>query len=195
MMFNRDWFTMLDAIPGGFTQCIRYWDRASTKPNETNRDPDYTRGVKLYMYPDNTFVVGDLKSCRGTPHEVETLVKTTASQDTIQCTVGTDQDPGSAGVNDITAFSRMMAGYDIRIGKPTENKVTRARPVSAQCEVGNIRVLRAPWNDDFFRELENFSEELLGHDDIVDAFSGAFNALAEGGISTADAYSMARDNR
>ena len=44
-------------------------------------------------------------------------------------------------------------------------------------EAGNIKVLRAPWNEDFFRELENFPEG--SHDDIVDALSGAFFMHAE----------------
>ena len=40
-----------------------------------------------------------------------------------------------------------------------------------------IKILQAPWNEDFFRELENFPEG--GHDDIVDALSGAFLLLNE----------------
>ena len=53
-----------------------------------------------------------------------------------------------------------------------KDKVTRCLPVSAQAESGNIKILRAKWNDEFFRELENFPKGK--HDDIVDALSGAF---------------------
>ena len=53
-----------------------------------------------------------------------------------------------------------------------KDKITRASPTSAQAEAGNIKVLRAHWNEDFFRELDNFPEG--SHDDIVDALSGAF---------------------
>ena len=59
--------------------------------------------------------------------------------------------------------------------KATQDKVTRALPVSSQAEAGNIKILQAPWNEDFLREVENFPEG--GHDDIVDALSGAFLML------------------
>ncbi len=61
--------------------------------------------------------------------------------------------------------------------KATQDKVTRALPASSQAETGNIKILQAPWNEDFFRELENFPEGT--HDDIVDALSGAFLLLNE----------------
>ena len=183
MMFQREWFPIVDAVAGGWVQSVRYWDRAATKPNESNRDPDWTRGLKLYKYPDNTFVVVDLKSLQDTPGKVETLVKTTATHDSYAVPIVGEQDPGSAGVADAENFVRMLSGYDVRTRKPTQDKITRAKPVSAQCEAGNVRVLRAAWNDDFFIELENFPDG--SHDDIVDVLSGAFNELS-GGMSLAD---------
>jgi predicted phage terminase large subunit-like protein len=145
----------------------------------------------MYAYPDGTYVVAGLSSDRNTPAEIEKLIKNTASHDTAAVPIYVEQEPGSAGVADAQNMVRLLSGYDVRIRKPTKNKVTRALPVSAQAEVGNIKVLRAPWNDEFFTELENFppestkpfrvksDEESLGHDDIVDALSGAFNELCE----------------
>lgn len=185
--FQRTWFPMVDAIPSGWIRCIRYWDRAATKPNETNKDPDWTRGLKLYKYPNGQFVVADLKSTRDTPGKVEQLIKTTASHDSHTVEIMSQQDPGSAGVAEALNFVTMLAGYIVSTETLSKKKAVRAKPVSAQCEVHNIGVLRAPWNDEFFDELENFSEieSEYVHDDIVDVFSGAFNALA-GGTSTAD---------
>lgn len=183
MMFQREWFPVIDAVPGGWIQSVRYWDRAATKPSESNRDPDWTRGLKLYKYPNNTFVVVDLKSIQDTPGKVENLVKTTASHDSYAVPIVGEQDPGSAGVADADNFVRMLSGYEVRVRKPTQDKVTRAKPVSAQCEMGNVRVLRASWNEEFFSELENFPDG--SHDDIVDVLSGAFNEMS-GGLSIAD---------
>lgn len=187
MIFRKEWFTILDAVPAAWIQQCRYWDRAATKPNETNKDPDWTRGLKMYKYPNGTFLVVDLKSTQDTPGMVENLVKATASHDSTECTIYGEQDPGSAGVADAERFTRILAGYDVRIVRPTKNKAVRAKPVSAQCEAGNVFVLRAPWNDDFFQELENFSDNPneYAHDDIVDVFSGAFNELG-GGLSILD---------
>lgn len=186
MLFKREWFPIVDAIPSGWIQVIRFWDRAATKPHEGNKDPDWTRGLLLYKYADGSFVVADLKSTRDTPGQVEILVKTTATHDGYSVRIMSQQDPGSAGVKEALNFVTMLAGYDARTMVTNKDKVTRAKPVSAQAEAHNIKVLRAAWNDEFFTEVENFGEDCTGHDDIVDVLSGAFNELS-GGFSIADA--------
>lgn len=182
-LFQREWFPVVDAVPSGWIKAIRFWDRAATKPNETNKDPDWTRGLKLYKYPNGQFCVVDLKGTRDTPHKVEDLIKNTASHDTVSVKIASQQDPGSAGVSEAHNFVSMLAGYEVSTAPSSKDKVTRAKPVSAQCEVGNVLVLRAAWNNEFFTELENFPDGT--HDDIVDVLSGAFNELS-GGISLAD---------
>ena len=188
-MFRREWFPLIDAVPAGYVKVVRFWDRAATKPNEVNKDPDWTRGIKLYQYPNNTWVVGDLRSDRNTPGRIENLIKNTAQHDGYQVEVICQQDPGSAGVAEAEYFTRMLAGFNVRTVILSSDKLTRAKPVSAQSEAGNISVLRSPWNEAFFSELEGFSEneKEYAHDDIVDALSGAFNATA-GGRSLVDAY-------
>lgn len=185
--FQRDWFEIIDTIPAGWTHCVRYWDRAATKPSESNKDPDWTRGLKMLKYPNGLWIVVDLRSLRDTPLQVETLIKTTASHDGRKTTVVGEQDPGSAGVSDAQAFVKMLAGFPVKIRKPTKDKATRAKGVSAQAEARNIKVMRAPWNEEFFAELENFSDDpnQYNHDDIVDVLSGAFNELC-GNVSLLD---------
>lgn len=183
-MFREEWFTTVDAIPAGWQRAVRFWDRAATKPNAENGDPDWTRGLRLLKYPNGIFLVVDLKSVRDTPFEVERLIRNTASHDSYGTAIRSQVDPGSAGVAESDHFIRMLQGYDVRTERMTKNKITRAKPVSAQCEAGNIRVLRAPWNEEFFKELENFPDG--SHDDIVDVLSGAFNELC-GDASILDA--------
>ena len=177
--FQRQWFPVIDAIPSGWSEIVRYWDRAATRPSPENSNPDWTRGLKMYKYPNNTYVVADLRSMRDSPLQVEMLIKNTASHDSYSVAIVGEQDPGSAGVSEAEHFVRMLTGYNVRVRKMTQDKQTRAKPVSAQCEMGNVRVLRAPWNEEFFAELENFPDE-KSHDDIVDVLSGAFNELAVG---------------
>lgn len=183
MMFRREWFPTVDAIPAGFISALRFWDRAATQPSEENPDPDWTRGLLLYRYPDSTYVVADLRSVRTTPGQVEDIVRNTAGFDGKATRIMSQQDPGSAGVSEAEHFVRMLAGYAVKVETMPKDKVTRAKPVSAQCEWGNVRVLRAPWNAEFFQELENFPDG--AHDDIVDVLSGAFNELC-GAMSIAD---------
>lgn len=185
MLFRKEWFPIVDAIPGGWIQSIRFWDRAATKPNETNKDPDWTRGLKLYRYSDGTYCVADLRSIRDTPLQVERLILNVAAHDSAQVRIMSQQDPGSAGVSESEYFIRMLAGYWVETTTFSKDKITRAKPVSSQCEAGNIRIARASWNDELFSELENFPEG--SHDDIVDCLSGAFNALCNS-LSTCDAF-------
>lgn len=182
-LFRKEWFPLVDTVPGGWIQSIRFWDRAATAVTESNKDPDWTRGLKLYKYADGTYCVVDLKSTRDTPLQVEKLIKNVAAHDTYAVRIMSQQDPGSAGVSEAEHFIRMLGGYDVHVETFSKDKITRSKPVSAQSEAGNLRVLRAPWNDDFFNELENFPEG--SHDDIVDCLSGGFNAMAHG-LSTAD---------
>lgn len=175
-LFQKQWFPIIDAIPSGWIQVCRFWDRAATKPSEANPDPDWTRGLKLFKYPNGRHLVADLRSLRDTPYKIEDLIKNTASYDTNQVKIVSQQDPGSAGVSEASAFTRMLNGYDVHTRLISSDKVTRAKPVSAQSEAGNIDILRAPWNEDFFTELENFPDG--PHDDIVDTLSGAYNEMS-----------------
>lgn len=186
MFFQREWFPLIDALPANWILAVRFWDRAATEPNESNKDPDWTRGLLVYKYPNGVYVVGDLKSLRASPGKVETFIKNVATHDGMRTRVLSQQDPGSAGVLEAENFKRMLAGFDVRTVIISKDKITRAKPVSAQVEAGNISVLRGSWNEDFFTELENFPSP-SSHDDIVDTLSGAFNDLATG-LSTFDVY-------
>ena len=184
-LFQEQWFPIVDAIPGGWVRCIRFWDRAATKPSEGNKDPDWTRGLKMYQYANGIYLVADLKSMQDTPGKVEQLIKNVASHDGYGVRVVSQQDPGSAGVMEKDYFIKSLAGYDVDTMLTSKDKITRAKPVSAQAEVGNIWVLRADWNKDFFAELEDFPDG--PHDDIVDVLSGAFNELTQD-VSVFDSY-------
>lgn len=173
--FRKGWFETVDAIPAGWKSVVRFWDRAATKPSPQNPNPDWTRGLKLYRYPDDTWLVADVESLQDTPLQVERLIKNTAAADGPAVKIVSQQDPGSAGVSEANAFTRMLQGYDVHTVVLSKDKITRAKPVSAQCEAGNIKVLRAKWNNAFFTELENFPDGK--HDDQVDALSGAYNDL------------------
>lgn len=175
--FQRAWFPVVDTIPSNAVRSIRFWDLAATKPSEENRDPDWTRGLKMFKLADGRYLVADVRGLRDTPGKVEEFVKNTASHDGRNTFVGLEQDPGAAGVASIANYVKLLQGYPIKVTKPLRDKPTRASGVSAQAEFGNVLVLRAPWNEEFFRELENFPDG--AHDDQVDTLSGAFNALSE----------------
>jgi hypothetical protein len=83
----------------------------------------------------------------------------------------------------------------VRFASATGDKETRAKPVSAQAEAGNVKLVRGLWNDEFLRVLENFPAGR--HDDEVDALSGAYERACErgtGGIGGKEIEEIRRAN-
>lgn len=177
--FKRGYFTFVDAAPADAAR-VRHWDRAATEAAK-GKDPDWTVGLKMSR-ADGVYYVENVVRFRESPHKVESSIKTTAELDGKRCMVHLAQDPGSAGKFEASYYIQALAGYNVRAEPETGDKVTRAQPVSAQAEAGNIRIVRAPWNEAFIQELEQFPEG--AHDDQVDALSGAFAALLNARVPT-----------
>lgn len=181
--FRREWFTqILPVKPNDVTRWIRYWDRAATEPNESNKDPDWTRGVLIGRSAQGP-VVANVASIRGSPGTVENFIVATAKMDGKHVEPVMEQDPGQAGVVEVANYIKELAGYPVRRFTPRGHKADRAKPVSAQAEAGNVRLVEGPWISDFLNECESFVDnrevdEPAGyHDDQVDAFSGGYNFL------------------
>lgn len=176
MYFKRGYFEEIEFEPR-FIEIVRCWDRAATehKPGDSG-DPDWTVGLKMGKTYDGEFIVLDVERQRFSAGKVETLILNTAKQDGVHVTVKGFQDPGGAGKGEAEAFIKMLSGFDVVVEKIATNKEISAKPLSAQAEHNNVKVLSSCRNKEFFYdELENFPDD--AHDDIVDAGSGAFNEL------------------
>jgi predicted phage terminase large subunit-like protein len=180
-MFQRSWFDIVDAVPTNIIRRIRYWDRAATKPNEKNKNPDWTVGTKLAIDGYGTIYVEDVVRFRDTPLEVKKKIRATATQDGFSCKIGIEQDPGQAGVAEADDLVRYLHGFIVECYPVTKAKVIRAKPFSAQCQARNVKVVRAPWNGPWFSEFEAFpDEEEKAKDDQVDSGAGGYNAMVKG---------------
>jgi predicted phage terminase large subunit-like protein len=178
LYFRREWFKTIMRPPKNLKRLVRYWDRAATAPKKPGDDPDYTAGVLMAVSNDDQYYILDLCHFRGSPLEVETRIKSIAEQDNEnfgRVEVALEQDPGQAGKSEISRYTRMLGGFNVRAYTVHKDKRTRAEPLSAQCEAGNVWLIDKPWNERLITELEGFPD--MPHDDIVDACSGAFNAL------------------
>ncbi len=170
LYFQKGYFEIVDAVPAN-RNAVRYWDRAATKKTDNN-DPDYTVGIRLEKDSNNIIYITDMVRIQDSPLGVQNIIKNTAIRDGISVRIGIEEDPGQAGVSEAEHLTRILQGYNVKRNRVMRDKVTRALPVSAQAEAGNIKIFRGKWNEEFFKELENFPEG--SHDDIVDALSGAF---------------------
>lgn len=86
-----------------------------------------------------------------------------------------EQAPG-LGKEATEDLIRQMAGFTVYADPVRKDKQTRAEPFRAQALAGNVFVLAADWNSEWFRELESFPNGK--HDDQIDSASGAFLKLA-----------------
>lgn len=176
MFFKREWFNLVSSVPPN-VKWVRYWDRAATEPSPSNPDPDYTVGALMGRTPDGRFIIADIARFRGTPQKVEATIKRVAANDGVAVDIGLEQEPGASGKFEAQYLVRELAGYVIRVNPKRISKVQAWSPLSAQAEAGNVDVLRAPWNEAMFKELEDVDGSGKMHDDQVDALSGAFNMI------------------
>ena len=133
---------MVDELPVMRNRSIRYWDLAAT-PVRRGNDPDYTAGVRVDYGADGLYYVVAVKRMRGTPGEVESLIRQTAMMDGNGTQIYIEQEPGSSGVNTVYHYvTRVLSDFTVRGQRATGSKVERAGPVSSQAEVGNVRLLR-----------------------------------------------------
>ena len=159
-------------MPAG-GRIVRAWDLAGTEAAK-GRDPDWTAG-QSGRTPDNRIVIADVLRLRGGPDEIEAAIKNTAASDGRGVTIGLPQDPGQAGKWAAQYLTRGLAGHTVSVSPESGDKVTRASPAASQLNVGNVSLLKGPWNRPLIEELRDFPAGR--HDDQVDALSRAFGML------------------
>lgn len=176
-MFKRQWFPIVSDYPRD-GKVIRYWDLAATKPSDSNEDPDWTASCKMVM-KDGQYWILDIKRIRDTPLVVEKLIKQTAELDGKSVSIFMEQEPGSAGVNNIDHYRRkVLSGFAFYGDRPTGSKEIRAEPLSSAAQAGNVHLVRGDWIEDFLDEIVSFPQKGFKRDQ-VDATSGALNMLNE----------------
>lgn len=172
-IFKPDRIEVVEAIPEG-TRFVRGWDFAASI-EEIGKDPDYTVGGKLGVTPSGRWIIADVARLRGGPETVEAALVNTAKRDGSGVRVRIPQDPGQAGKAQAANFTKLLAGFGVTAKPVSGDKVTRAEPLAAQVNVGNVMMLRAEWNDPLIAEMRVFPNG--AHDDQVDALSDAFDEL------------------
>lgn len=186
LYFLRADATLVEERPPDVGRWVRAWDLAATEKTEDNDDPDWSVGILMgRRRPSQRIVVADVVRVRRKAAEVRELVKRTARIDGAHTTIRMQQDPGQAGKDQAASYVRELDGFAVFTRPVTGDKVLRAEPFAAQWQAGNVDVVRGPWNEAFFSELEGFPE--ASHDDQVDALSEGFHALRSTGIAIAAA--------
>ncbi len=174
LIFHKDWLKVVDALPARFDGLVRYWDKAGSEL-ETG---DFSSGVLIGKVGGLYYTI-DVQRGRWSPFRRNEIIRETAAADrarygaSVQLWI--EQEPGNGGKESALISARELAEFGPRFETPHVDKTARARPLAAQSEAGNIRVLRAPWTTQYIDELVHFP--VGEHDDQVDASTGAFNKL------------------
>ena len=174
--FDRAWFKPVGAptVPMGErgVKMVRYWDLAST-----DGGGDYTAGCLLSFHPDGTWEIRDMVRGQWSSAKIETVIRQTAYSDGQYIPIRMEQEPGSSGKNLIDHYSRnVLPGYNFDGDRPTGAKTARAYNPKVAAEKGLVRIVMNEFTRDFLNEAEAFPSG--ANDDMIDAFSGAFNFLA-----------------
>jgi len=188
--FKREWVTMVDAsdVPKSLRRA-RAWDKAGTKPNPKNVDPDATVGIKGCYDEEGNLWVEDLVTLKDRPAIVQQTIEATAKKDGAGCLIGIPVDVGSAG-KESSANSKarlMRLGFNVAICSVSKGKALRFEPVSILAQERKIFVVKAPWNKSFFDELEALdftTRKRYVHDDIADALSDLLHILTKKMLTT-----------
>ncbi len=186
-MLNGDWNVLpsgtllsradlqfVDVVPDKAAR-VRFWDLAATEAGFKTHDPDYTAGV-LMAYADGDFFVEDVVRVRRATH-VDQLIRQVAEGDGRRVMIGVEREPGAAGKLFGDHLVAVLAGYTLRVVPVTGDKTTRALPWISQVHNRRFHIKRAAWTREYVEEICAFPQ--AGHDDQVDATSGAFALLSE----------------
>lgn len=181
--FKRSMINFVDLPPTDpDLKIVRGWDLAYTVPTETNKDPDYSCGVKLARDKHGRYYIMDVVWERMLHGDIINLIAKIAYEDGIDdCKVVLPRDSGAGayvhghmkrelGEMGIYTYSDVMSGH--------RSKIQRFLPFCAVVDSGVVHVVKGSWNERFLTELEYFTGERGRRDDAVDGVSSAFKFLA-----------------
>jgi predicted phage terminase large subunit-like protein len=192
-MFGGHWFEVVDAGPpfnlfddrkGSpvIEQAVRYWDLAATALKIASPDPDWTAGLLMGRSDEMLHYIYDVRRMRGTPKDVERLLRHTADLDPPGTVVWVEREPGSAGKAYIDHLrTDVLPDVPIYEDRVSGDKVARAAPTASHAEAGSIKMVRGDWNRAFLDEVEAFP--IGRHDDQVDALAGAYRMLSQSSVT------------
>ncbi len=153
-MFQRKHFQIVEssALPAGLAPA-RGYDLAGS----TTKSSAYSAAVKIAVdvEQDRVYVL-DVDRVRLEPGEVVEWMQAISEQDGLDCLIDFPQDPGQAGKAQRVFLGGKLQGFRVFSSTETGDKENRAQPLASQNELGNVYLVRGPWNDAFIAEAVNF---------------------------------------
>lgn len=163
---------------------VRAWDFAYSEQQTNKDDPDWTRGVKIAIAPDEEaglidIYLDDLVGFREQWGEGKRRVRDLALEDGAEVYIA---GPGfgieKAAFQDVQGMKSLLGIPKIVVAgsffNTQQDKFARAQLWAAWAQDGRMWIKKAPWNAEFIDEVQAFPNG--AHDDIVDAVSNGYLA-------------------
>jgi predicted phage terminase large subunit-like protein len=184
-MLKPEWIKYFAVVPdaAGNLKCIvdnqEYYLKALKKygvvdlATTTNKDSDYTVITSFAQTPDNKLLVIDMIRQKMEGPDIIPAIKRAIDKNKLQY-VGIERQ----GFQTTIIQMAQRAGIRVRNLKSDKDKVTRALPLSARLESGDIYLQRdTHWLPEVERELMTFPAG--AHDDIIDTMAYGVQMLQE----------------
>lgn len=200
-MIRREWFIEKDEEPPHteVVKTVRAYDFAFTLKSDKNYSPDYTVSVKMSLLKSGDYFIHDIRQTRVLPGQWLDFILEAAQRDGVKTDIiiPLDPGPGAKFTNSILSKDISSSGYFVRQMRSQGGKIDRFKPFASMVMNGGMQILKNCATDYengvvndlafFYNQLESFDGRAgkrksgeSGHDDLCDACSDAFEALASG---------------
>ena len=186
-LFHRDWFDIVEpeAVPRGGVEC-RFWDFAATEYDAVQADKPFTAGWRMVKHETAhgpVYTVLDVVARQLGPAKVDELFFDTVRADAAEARlkgrrylVRWELEGGSAGKKEAHRLVSALDGFDAAPIRPDGDKLIRAKPLAVQAKAGNVRFVRASWNEEVLQHLHQQPD--WPTKDIMDAGTGCHDVLS-----------------
>lgn len=184
-MLRPEWLNYFVQVPdeAGNIKCVvegsEYYLKALKKfgvvdlATTTNKDSDYTVITSFAVTPDNRLLVIDMQRQKLEGPDIIPAIKRSIDKNKLEY-VGIERQ----GFQTTIIQMAQRSGIRVKDLKSDKDKVTRALPLSARMESGDVFLLRdTHWLPEMEREIMTFPAG--AHDDIIDTLSYGVQMLQE----------------
>jgi predicted phage terminase large subunit-like protein len=170
-LFKRDWFQVVPAVPlpAGLPR-VRFWDCAVSEADSA----DETAGIRLAKHGDY-IICENIEHGRWGPGPRDSMIKQVAMLDGREVPIYIEEEGGAGGRTLVHNYVVMLAGWSVKGVRHEQNKYMRAQGLAGYAEAGLVKLMDGPNTQALLDQLSIFPNGK--HDDLVDAFSAAFNIL------------------
>ena len=171
-LFDVALFQEAGALPE-FIRQVRFYDLAVT----SKKHSDYSVGLKMAITADEDIYILDVWRAQLRAPDVKDAIIANAQKDGKGVPVRLEAEKAGIIQLDYLLREKALRGYGLDAKAPQGDKYTRATPLAARVKAGKVYLVKAAWNKAFLDEVSVFP--MGGHDDQVDAASGAYDYLSE----------------